>query len=65
MRNEGALSLSAFISVFGSYCSVGRVNEAIMSFEVMDRYGVFWYFLLHCNEFVVSHEVNFGGFCTF
>ncbi|XP_034701625.1 pentatricopeptide repeat-containing protein At1g77360, mitochondrial-like isoform X3 [Vitis riparia] len=40
MRNEGALSLSAFISVFGSYCSVGRVNEAIMSFEVMDRYGI-------------------------
>ena len=62
MRNEGVLSLPTFVSVFGSYCSAGRVKEAIMSFEVMDRYGVFLFFfytpamnfLFHMWEILVS-----------
>lgn len=40
MKREGALSMATFASVFSSYCSAGRVNEAVMSFDVMDQYGV-------------------------
>ncbi|KAL6985567.1 hypothetical protein U1Q18_018943 [Sarracenia purpurea var. burkii] len=40
MKQEGVLSVSTFVSVFGSYCSAGRFNEAIMTFDVMERYGV-------------------------
>lgn len=40
MRQEGMLSIAAFVSAFGSYCVAGRFNEAIMTFEVMERYGV-------------------------
>lgn len=40
MRKEKVLSLPTFVSVFGSYCSAGRFKDAMMSFEVMDRYEV-------------------------
>lgn len=40
MKQEQKLTLSTFASVFQSYCAAGRFNEAVMSFDVMDRYGV-------------------------
>ncbi|CAL5440901.1 unnamed protein product [Camellia sinensis] len=40
MKQEGVLSVATFVSVFGSYCSAGKINEAVMTFDVMDRYGV-------------------------
>ncbi|CAM8940829.1 unnamed protein product [Rhodiola kirilowii] len=40
MKKENALSLATFVSVFGSYCMVRRVKEAIMTFDVMGKYGV-------------------------
>ncbi|XP_054795991.1 pentatricopeptide repeat-containing protein At1g77360, mitochondrial-like [Prosopis cineraria] len=40
MNQEGALSMSTFVSVFESYCMASRFNEAVMSFDVMDRYGI-------------------------
>ncbi|KAJ9536824.1 hypothetical protein OSB04_029557 [Centaurea solstitialis] len=40
MKQEGVLSLTTFVSVFGSYCEAGRINEAVMTFGVMEKYGV-------------------------
>lgn len=40
MKQEGVLSLHTFVSVFQSYCMAGRISEAVMSFNVMDRYDV-------------------------
>ncbi|XP_058086530.1 pentatricopeptide repeat-containing protein At1g77360, mitochondrial-like [Magnolia sinica] len=40
MKQEGVLSMATFASVFGSYCAAGKFKEAIMSFDVMDRYDV-------------------------
>ena len=40
MKQENLLSLPTFVSVFESYCTAGRFNEAFMSFDVMDRYGI-------------------------
>lgn len=40
MKQEDMLSMATFVSVFGSYCMAGKFNEAIMSFYVMDKYGV-------------------------
>lgn len=41
MKQEGGvLSTATFASAFGSYCAAGKIKEAIMSFDVMDRYGV-------------------------
>lgn len=40
MKQEGVLSMPTFVSVFESYCTAGRFNEAVMSFDVMDRYGI-------------------------
>ncbi|KAF5183042.1 Pentatricopeptide repeat-containing protein [Thalictrum thalictroides] len=39
MKKEGLLSLATFASVFSSYAVNDRVDEAIMTFEVMDQYG--------------------------
>lgn len=39
MRKERLLSLATFASVFSSYVIAERVQEAIMTFEVMDQYG--------------------------
>ncbi|KAL0450068.1 UNVERIFIED_CONTAM: Pentatricopeptide repeat-containing protein, mitochondrial [Sesamum latifolium] len=40
MKKEQLLSLATFASVFTSYVIVNRAQEAILSFEVMDQYGV-------------------------
>ncbi|KAI9177557.1 hypothetical protein LWI28_016669 [Acer negundo] len=40
MKQQGVLSSSTFASVFGSYCEAQRYDEAIMSFDVMNMYGV-------------------------
>lgn len=42
MRQEPLkpLTVKTFVSVFGSYCSVGKIKEAVMTFDVMDRYGI-------------------------
>lgn len=40
MKKENVLTLASFVSVFGSYCMVGRFKEANMTFDVMDKYGV-------------------------
>ncbi|XP_077238792.1 uncharacterized protein LOC143879950 [Tasmannia lanceolata] len=40
MKQENVLSIATFVSVFGSYCMAGKIKEAIMSFDVMDRYGI-------------------------
>lgn len=40
MKHHSALSLSTFVSAFSAYCSASRFKEAVMSFDVMDRYGV-------------------------
>ncbi|KAI9116228.1 hypothetical protein K1719_013158 [Acacia pycnantha] len=39
MKKEGLLSLATFASVFSSYVAAGRVQEAIMTFDVMEKYG--------------------------
>ncbi|KAJ4960741.1 hypothetical protein NE237_020651 [Protea cynaroides] len=40
MKTEALLSLATFASVFSSYVAADRVDEAIMTFEVMDQYGI-------------------------
>ncbi|KAJ0609124.1 putative tetratricopeptide-like helical domain superfamily, pentacotripeptide-repeat region of PRORP [Helianthus annuus] len=40
MKQEGVLSLTTFVSVFGSYCEVGKFSEAVMTFDLMKIYGV-------------------------
>ncbi|KAL6549765.1 hypothetical protein OROMI_020253 [Orobanche minor] len=40
MKKEALLSLTTFVSVFENYCIVGRLDEAVMTFSVMERYGV-------------------------
>uniref|UniRef100_A0A5B6ZSX3 Pentatricopeptide repeat-containing protein n=1 Tax=Davidia involucrata TaxID=16924 RepID=A0A5B6ZSX3_DAVIN len=40
MKQEGMLSMATFVSVFGSYCVAGRFKSAVMTFDVMDRYGI-------------------------
>lgn len=40
MKQESLLSVATFVSVFGSYCAAGRFNEAVMTFDVMERYGI-------------------------
>ncbi|CAN6461427.1 unnamed protein product [Victoria cruziana] len=40
MKAEGLLSISTFASIFSSYVRAGRLKEAFMTFDVMDRYGI-------------------------
>ncbi|CAA0812027.1 Unknown protein [Striga hermonthica] len=40
MKKEGLLTLTTFVSVFENYCIARRFDEAIMTFDVMERYGV-------------------------
>ncbi|KAG8384164.1 hypothetical protein BUALT_Bualt04G0089700 [Buddleja alternifolia] len=40
MRKEMLLTLATFASVFSSYVIANRVQEAILSFEVIDQYGI-------------------------
>ncbi|MED6121520.1 hypothetical protein PIB30_030949 [Stylosanthes scabra] len=39
MKKERLLSLATFASVFSSYVAAGRVQDAVMTFEVMGNYG--------------------------
>lgn len=38
MKQENALSTATFASAFSSYCDKSRIKEALMTFDVMDRY---------------------------
>ncbi|KAF5744091.1 putative pentatricopeptide repeat-containing protein [Tripterygium wilfordii] len=40
MRRTSMVSLATFASVFSSYVMVDRVKDVIMTFDVMDQYGV-------------------------
>ncbi|XP_008237998.1 PREDICTED: pentatricopeptide repeat-containing protein At1g52640, mitochondrial-like [Prunus mume] len=40
MRQEKTLSLAAFASAFGNYCASGSFDDALMTFQVMDKYGI-------------------------
>lgn len=40
MRDAGILSNNTFVLVFRSYCGAGRVEEAIMAFDMMEKYGL-------------------------
>ncbi|KAG8375249.1 hypothetical protein BUALT_Bualt10G0080700 [Buddleja alternifolia] len=40
MKQESLLSLTTFVSVFENYCVAGRFDEAVMTFDVMERYGI-------------------------
>lgn len=37
MKQEGFLTLTTFVSVFENYCIAGRFDEAVMTFDVMER----------------------------
>ncbi|KAI8009435.1 Pentatricopeptide repeat-containing protein [Camellia lanceoleosa] len=39
MKKGGLIYLATFASIFSSYVAVDRVEDAIMTFEVMDQYG--------------------------
>ncbi|KAJ4778099.1 Pentatricopeptide repeat (PPR) superfamily protein [Rhynchospora pubera] len=39
-RECGDLSLATFASVFSSYCSCGQFKQAVMSFQLLDRFGI-------------------------
>ncbi|KAL3818363.1 hypothetical protein ACJIZ3_004268 [Penstemon smallii] len=40
MKQEGVLTLTTFVSVFENYCVAGRFDEAVMTFDVLERYGI-------------------------
>ncbi|KAL8536589.1 hypothetical protein ACS0TY_011970 [Phlomoides rotata] len=40
MKQNGLLTLTTFVSVFENYCVAGRFDEAVMTFDVMERYGI-------------------------
>ncbi|KAJ4849042.1 hypothetical protein Tsubulata_029211 [Turnera subulata] len=40
MRHDSSLSTPTFVSVFESYCLAGNPSDAVMTFDVMDKYGV-------------------------
>ncbi|GJR09907.1 pentatricopeptide repeat-containing protein [Tanacetum coccineum] len=40
MKKENVLSLDTFVSVFRSYCEDGKVSQAIMTFDDMDKYEI-------------------------
>ncbi|KAL6180874.1 hypothetical protein ACLB2K_047533 [Fragaria x ananassa] len=40
MRDQSTLSLSTFSSAFANYASAARFDDAVMTFQVMDKYGV-------------------------
>lgn len=40
MKEAGLLSLATFVSVFGSYCVEGKFDDAMMTFDVMEKYGI-------------------------
>ncbi|PSR91731.1 Pentatricopeptide repeat-containing protein [Actinidia chinensis var. chinensis] len=40
MKQEGLLTMRTFVLVFGCYCNAGKFNEAVMAFDLMERYGI-------------------------
>lgn len=40
MKQERVLSMSTFASIFESYCMADMFDDAVKSFDVMDRYGI-------------------------
>ncbi|KAG6387839.1 hypothetical protein SASPL_153033 [Salvia splendens] len=40
MKQEGLLSLTTFVSVFENYCIAGRFNDAVLTFDVLEGYGI-------------------------
>ncbi|KAB2632047.1 pentatricopeptide repeat-containing protein [Pyrus ussuriensis x Pyrus communis] len=40
MRQEKTLSLPAFAAAFSNYCAAGKFNDAVMTFQVMDKYDI-------------------------
>ncbi|KAI8547168.1 hypothetical protein RHMOL_Rhmol07G0174300 [Rhododendron molle] len=40
MKQEGVLSMATFVSAFRGYCSLDKFNEAVMAFDLMERYGI-------------------------
>nr|KYP60986.1 hypothetical protein KK1_023409 [Cajanus cajan] len=62
MKQEEKLSLSTFASVFQSYCTARRFNEAVMSFDVMDSGGLVPNLIMYnamigllCNNAEIDH----------
>ncbi|KAL1552661.1 pentatricopeptide repeat-containing protein, mitochondrial [Salvia divinorum] len=40
MKQEGLLSLTTFVSVFENYCIAGRFDDAVLTFDVLEGYGI-------------------------
>ncbi|WJX65885.1 hypothetical protein P8452_50499 [Trifolium repens] len=55
MSRIGFLSRSTFASIFSSYVNVGRIGDAIRTFEVMDDYG--------CVQDVISLNLLMSVIC--
>uniref|UniRef100_A0A5B6Z3P7 Pentatricopeptide repeat-containing protein n=2 Tax=Davidia involucrata TaxID=16924 RepID=A0A5B6Z3P7_DAVIN len=55
MKKEGLLSLATFASVFSSYVIANRVQEAVMTFDVMDQYG--------CPRDIVALNMLLSAIC--
>ncbi|KAK2420287.1 pentatricopeptide repeat-containing protein, mitochondrial [Trifolium repens] len=55
MSRIGLLSLSTFASIFASYVNVGRIADAVRTFEVMNDYG--------CVQDVISLNLLMSAIC--
>ncbi|WJX70823.1 hypothetical protein P8452_54891 [Trifolium repens] len=55
MSRIGFLSRSTFASIFASYVNVGRIGDAVRTFEVMDDYG--------CVQDVISLNLLMSVIC--
>lgn len=40
MRHENTLSLATFVFAFANYCASRRFDDAVMTFQVMGKYGI-------------------------
>ncbi|KAH9311035.1 hypothetical protein KI387_026070 [Taxus chinensis] len=57
MKTEGLLSMGTFSSVFGNYVSADKIDEATMTFEVMEKYG--------CPQDVVALNCLLSAICRY
>ncbi|GLJ25753.1 hypothetical protein SUGI_0493060 [Cryptomeria japonica] len=57
MKTEGILSMETFSSVFGSYVSAGKIEEATMTFEVIEKYG--------CPQDVIALNCLLSAMCRY
>jgi len=57
MKNEGTVSMEIFSSVFGNYVQAGKLDEAKMTFEVMEQYG--------CRHDVVALNCYISALCRY